>query len=158
MLDLVKLKPTVRLSNKELIGTLRRGKTGMFLFLFNYHDVDHVTRVEIKWPGAKDALKIPVGAQITIPRRTGRILPIQVSLDSERVLLYTLGEVLAIHREGSHLELELAGCGNLELKMKTPKPKEVRVGSHAIASQYEKGILAIHTQFPAEKTTLELIF
>jgi len=158
MFEAFGLKPSIRLSNPDLLATLRKGKNGALLFIFNYHDVDHSTRVEMDGLGPK-TVKFPVGPELRVPRRTARILPVQVPLDSKRLLHYTLGEILSIQRSGKSMGFELAGSGPFEWKMRTPKPKEVRFNHEPIAFSYEDGILNIKSEFTSHKNAiLELIY
>jgi beta-galactosidase len=156
--ELVDLKPSVKLSSPELLATLRVGKNGSFLFLFNYHDVDYSTRVQIDLPEWKNSLKFPVGSEIFIPRRSARVLPLEVPLDSKNKILYSSGEILTVRRARASIEFDLVGSGSLEWKMKTSKPKRVHLGNLPIAYQYEDGILNIHSEFPSRTSTLEIEF
>lgn len=153
LLKLAGVRKSIELSNPEILGSLRTDKLGTFLFLFNYHEIDHETNVELRLPQGR-TLKLP--SNLLLPARTAQVLPLEFQIDPTMTVQYTTWEILGYEKKKRCWIFNLYGFGPLEIKLKTRSPKTVLMDGQPVPFHYRNAHLSIFTEGVEEETVLEI--
>jgi beta-galactosidase len=82
------VQPTVQVTDENLFVTERRGNDGALLFVNNVDELDRTTKVKLSGTDAFD------GHDLSVPARTGLILPVGFHLANGLVLDYSTMEIV----------------------------------------------------------------
>ncbi|MDP3979868.1 MAG: beta-galactosidase [Chlamydiota bacterium] len=155
LLERAGVKKSIFLSNPDLLGTLRVGEKGAFLFLYNYHEVDEETDVVVRL-GQNKLVELPKGQYI--PARSAMVLPVQFRIDDTLLIEYTTWEILGFGRTNKGYGFNLYGFGPCNLKFKCQRPHDVVLDGQPVSFQYASGYLSLSTEIPEEEAVLEINF
>ncbi|MFC2048871.1 beta-galactosidase [Elusimicrobiota bacterium] len=97
----------VELNPRDIIGMLRTGPEGSFIFLNNYHQVDRKCGLKVEIP----ELDISFSKDdIQLSSRSAKVLPLNVKLEDDLLLNYSTVEILSYMKTRNTVLFNLKGC------------------------------------------------
>jgi beta-galactosidase len=124
----------VKVSPYDVIGTVRSGDNGSFLFLMNYHDRKHKVDVEVDIP--ESGIKLSE-KNICLCPRTGKVLPINVMMDENTKIVFSSAEILSYARTEDTVNLKVKGCVGEEVNIKLDIDGKQLETSHTMNDEVE---------------------
>lgn len=126
-LDVIKLiadkagiKPNISVDDESLSVIIRKGSSNSFIFINNYDEIERKTAIKYK-----DNILFG-GKELTIPERTGVMLPIGCSLIDDINIIYSTAEIYDITMNDGYMELfvklSTGNIGEIVLKSAVWKP------------------------------------
>jgi beta-galactosidase len=97
----------IKIFPRDIIGLLRSGDNGSFIFLNNYHQKKYVADIELTVPECNIDLK---ESNIAVCARTTKILPIDVKLSQSLKIVFSTVEILKINEGEEEIEFTVKGC------------------------------------------------
>lgn len=93
----------IKINNDDIIGNIRKGDKGSFIFLMNYHLQDHNINLNIEDNDRKTI------NNIYIKQRTAKILPYKLEILPKIIVNYCTAEILSFSDMGKELEFKFRG-------------------------------------------------
>ncbi|MFC2061296.1 hypothetical protein ACFLUV_02180 [Elusimicrobiota bacterium] len=108
------IRNRIEIFPKDIIGIIRGGSAGSFLFLNNYHDVKSQVNIKVNIP----ELNINLNEEnIWLSPRSGKILPINIKLKDNLEILFSTAEVLSYSEDGDSVKVKVKGCEGEQVKL-----------------------------------------
>jgi beta-galactosidase len=104
----------VTVTPKDIVGLLRVGSKGSFLFLNNYHQKKYIAGINVNVPQHNIKIK---HENIHLAPRMGKVLPINVVINSNTKILFCSVEVLSFRIRGKEIKARVRGCSGEEAKL-----------------------------------------
>lgn len=158
-MEILDIKPCVKLTSKDVHAVVRSNKKYAFLFLCNFNDEPLETVVGLKIPCLNKAITIPQDTKILLPNRTAYILPLNVPVSNKARIRYSTAEILRVCGTDKDLKLTFhGGAGSLcEMLFDIRRPHSVSLDGKEISFKHKDGLLKLSFELTGKAQNLVII-